>query len=152
MNDSLDEKNTRAQPKPYSDRRAQVEDEKSVIVDDNTIRPSIEDKDYLHLNPIVTASTEHRGHPLGRFISPSQAREEAHRLDDELALFKVERQISEAAKTREAAEKSDGSERDSIERIRSKRNDEVDEFDISTEPVHQTAQIYNAPNDPATRT
>nr|POF26075.1 putative mscs family protein [Quercus suber] len=68
--------------------------------------------------------------------SPSQTREQNMRLDDDLAMLKVERQISRIAEER-AAEDGD------LYRSRSRRREEhVDEFDEATNPVHEKTQVY----------
>nr|POF12998.1 putative mscs family protein [Quercus suber] len=68
--------------------------------------------------------------------SPSQTREQNMRLDDDLAMLKVERQISRIS------EEKNGEDGD-MYRSRSRRRDEhVDEFDVATNPVHEKTQVY----------
>jgi len=82
---------------------------------------------------------------LSRIQSRSRTRERANRLGDDLALLKVERQVSEAAEAK-AAEGADLN----LGRTRSRRDDTVDEFDIATNPVHEKTQVYSPPAEPAT--
>jgi hypothetical protein len=76
--------------------------------------------------------------------SPSAAREQALRLDDDLAVLQAERVVSNTQRSEE--HNSDGT---SLRQHRS-RTEDVDEFDIATNPLHETAAIYNAPEDPHT--
>lgn len=87
----------------------------------------------------LTVATEYEpGDPLKTLHSPSQTREQAHRLDDDLAMLKVERQISK--RNDEDAKSGEG---DAMYRSRSRRRDEnVDEFDVATHPVHEKTQLY----------
>ncbi|KAL2352169.1 Mechanosensitive ion channel-domain-containing protein [Cryomyces antarcticus] len=84
--------------------------------------------------------------PLKSMQSPSQTREQAHRLDDDLALLHVERQVSIAA----AKEEEDGelSRTRSMHRSRSRREDMVDDFDVATNPIHEKAAVYKPPEHP----
>ncbi|EED22784.1 Mechanosensitive ion channel family [Talaromyces stipitatus ATCC 10500] len=75
--------------------------------------------------------------------SPSATREQALRLDDDLAVLQAERVVSS---TQRSEEHSEGT---SLRQLRS-RTEPVDEFDIATNPLHETAAIYNAPEDPHT--
>lgn len=80
--------------------------------------------------------------------SPSQAREQAMRLDDDLALLQAERVASRS--THEDAEEE--SKPASVNRSRSRRRAQqpVDEFDEATNPLHEKAAMYNPPEDPHT--
>ncbi|KAK5722654.1 hypothetical protein LTR15_005886 [Elasticomyces elasticus] len=91
----------------------------------------------------LTVATEYEpGDPLRSINSPSQTREQAHRLDDDLALLKIERQVSRLAEEEELA-RSQSQDEDGIYRSKSRRRDEhVDEFDIATNPVHEKTQVY----------
>lgn len=87
--------------------------------------------------------------------SPSQNREEMHRLEDDLRMFQVEQQISEIAAAEEKHAKADG---DTIERTTThasfhrerSNNRDIDEFDEATNPVHETAKAYRPPAHPTT--
>lgn len=69
--------------------------------------------------------------------SPSAAREEAHRLDDDLQMLQVEQQVSNAA----AAQDNDLRQSKSMHRSRSRREDVVDDFDVATNPLHQKKRV-----------
>ncbi|KAF1981429.1 hypothetical protein K402DRAFT_342404 [Aulographum hederae CBS 113979] len=77
--------------------------------------------------------------------SPSQSREAAHRLDDDLALLQIERQVSHEA----SQDREDISRSKSMHRTRSRREDPVDDFDVATNPLHERATIYRPPENPA---
>ncbi|KAF2225418.1 Mechanosensitive ion channel-domain-containing protein, partial [Elsinoe ampelina] len=74
------------------------------------------------------------GHDIDRVVSRSRVREEANRLGDDLAMLQAEQQVKEALEK----ENENG-----INRTRSRRDDNVDEFDVATNPVHEKAQVYN---------
>jgi hypothetical protein len=76
--------------------------------------------------------------------SPSAAREQSLRLDDDLAVLQAERVVSNSQREEEHSEGT------SLHQLRS-RTEQVDEFDIATNPLHETAAIYNPPEDPHTK-
>lgn len=96
---------------------------------------------HLHVN---TAHSE--AFSTGDLQSPSRNREQAHRLDDDLRLLQIERQVSQAAED----QNSRGSVRDpsTIRRERTRREEVVDEFDVATNPVHERGQGYKPPQHP----
>ncbi|KAL4892543.1 Mechanosensitive ion channel-domain-containing protein [Aspergillus ambiguus] len=79
--------------------------------------------------------------------SPSAAREQAMRLEDDLAVLEAERVASRS--TQEHPEK-EGDDNQSLSRIRSRRSQTVDEFDEATNPLHEKAAVYNPPDNPTT--
>lgn len=90
--------------------------------------------------------------------SPSQTREEAHRLEDDLRMLQIEQQVSAANAEKEREREGEGGDgsmlektttRNSVRRERSRRDD-VDEFDIQTQPVHETTKLYRPPKRPTT--
>jgi len=93
---------------------------------------------------LLTVETQHDRHDdIRSQVSPSQTREQARRLDDDLELLKIERQISRIEEREE-----DGG--DSMHRSKSRRRDEdVDEFDIATNPVHEKTQVYKPVENPS---
>ncbi|EME49066.1 hypothetical protein DOTSEDRAFT_67942 [Dothistroma septosporum NZE10] len=98
----------------------------------------------------LTVQTEYEpGDPLRQINSPSINREQAHRLDDDLALLKIERQVSrteeEDGLSRERSRNDDGTYRS---RSR-KRDDNLDEFDVATNPVHEQNKVYKPVESPA---
>jgi hypothetical protein len=89
--------------------------------------------------------------------SPSQTREEAHRLEDDLRMLQIEQQISAIAEEEgeeEAKARTSNLERitthHSVKRERSHRSEGVDEFDIATNPLHETTKLYKPPTHPTT--
>lgn len=92
---------------------------------------------------LLTVDTQYDRHSdMKSMKSPSQTREQARRLDDDLELLKIERQISRID------EKDEGT--DSMHRNKSRRRDEdVDEFDIATNPVHEKTQVYKPVENPS---
>lgn len=133
-------------------------DEEGTIVGDETHQtstehvppPSRRPRGYSHL----TVDTEYEpGDPLKNLSSQSQTREQAHRLDDDLALLKIERQISRIAEEEELAQTKTGDTTgDGMYRSRSRRRDEhVDEFDVATNPVHEQTAVYKPPEHPTSR-
>lgn len=92
----------------------------------------------LGLEPLQLTSSITRTEP-----SPAASREQALRLDDDLAVLQAERVVSN---TQRSVEYTEGA---SLRTHRS-RAEQVDEFDVATNPVHETAAIYNAPEDPHT--
>jgi small-conductance mechanosensitive channel len=93
---------------------------------------------------LLTVETQYDRHDdIRSQASPSQTREQARRLDDDLELLKIERQISRI----EEREEESG---DSMHRSKSRRRDEdVDEFDIATNPVHEKTQVYKPVENPS---
>ncbi|KAB8265331.1 Mechanosensitive ion channel-domain-containing protein [Aspergillus pseudonomiae] len=78
--------------------------------------------------------------------SPLAQREEAKRLQDDLALLEAEKVASRSI--HEDTESK--AERNSMSRSRSHRSQNVDEFDEATNPLHEKAAVYNPPESPNT--
>jgi hypothetical protein len=91
---------------------------------------------------VDTANDPHYHPRLQDMTSPSQSREMANRLDDDLELLKIERQVSREAETKT----NDGASH--IGRQSSRRDDLIDEFDVATNPIHEQAAMYKPPQDP----
>lgn len=91
----------------------------------------------------LTVNTEAHFNSGHSVQSPSQSREQASRLDDDLAMLQIERQISNA----EALEHSRSR---SVRRERSRRPEPVDEFDMATNPLHERTAMYKPPENPST--
>jgi hypothetical protein len=73
--------------------------------------------------------------------SPSQNREVASRLEDDLALLQVERQISRQ-------DNDIMSHSRSVRREHSRQYEPIDEFDAATNPLHEKTAIYKPPENP----
>jgi hypothetical protein len=78
--------------------------------------------------------------------SPSQTREQQSRLDDDLAVLQIERGIIDA----EALERGNSTTR-SMQRVRSRRDEPIDDFDAATNPLHEQAARYKPPENPSTK-
>ncbi|KZM26256.1 calcium ion binding [Ascochyta rabiei] len=92
----------------------------------------------------LTVETQY-DHPNYHMQSPSQTREQASRLDDDLALLQIERGIMDA----EALERGHSVTR-SMQRVRSRRDELIDDFDAATNPLHEQAARYKPPENPST--
>lgn len=123
-----------------SDEEGTMVGESSYGVDEGVGLAGCEKKDQLHVN---TATADHATN--SDLASPSKTREQAHRLDDDLRMLQIERQVSQAAEGRESTEDCEHS---TVRRERSKREEVVDEFDVATNPLHERAQIYKPPEHP----
>ena len=96
---------------------------------------------YTHLS----LATDHMGPSIGSMKSPSQTREQASRLDDDLAMLQVERQIS----NQEGLDREQSQSR-SLRKQRTRHEDPIDEFDAATNPLHEKTAIYKPPENPST--
>ena len=77
--------------------------------------------------------------------SPSQTREEAHRLDDELAVQRAEKLATIES------EREGNRESTTIQRSRSRAPEPTDDFDTATNPLHERTAIYLPPENPTTK-
>jgi small-conductance mechanosensitive channel len=82
----------------------------------------------------------------GRSIkSPSQNREQASRLEDDLTMLQAERNVSNMD---DISQQRSGTR--SVRRQRSRREDPVDDFDEATNPLHEKTALYKPPENPST--
>ncbi|KAH9879377.1 hypothetical protein J1614_002816 [Plenodomus biglobosus] len=93
----------------------------------------------------LTVETAHDIHHMKHMQSPSQTREQASRLNDDLALLAIERQLS----ADEALQRNQ-SLGHSMSRVRSRRENLIDDFDAATNPIHEQAAKYTSPENPTT--
>lgn len=77
--------------------------------------------------------------------SPSQTREQASRLNDDLTVLQIEQGLS----AQDTLNRNESLNR-SITRQRSRREDLVDDFDAATNPLHEQAAKYTPPENPTT--
>ncbi|KAJ9224903.1 hypothetical protein DTO021C3_5922 [Paecilomyces variotii] len=99
-------------------------------------------RNYLNIDTIDVPPPPLRVEP-----SPSQAREQAKRLEDDLALLEAERTAAASASQLDEG----GSGRStSMNRSRSHKSEPIDEFDAATNPLHETAARYTPPENPTT--
>lgn len=153
-----DEREEPVYPGPYlnSNRDKSSTDEEGTVVGEET-HPATRDqsRNHLHLN-IDTGGPADQDH-ISRFSkSPSGNREQQHRLDDELKLLRIEREISAKIEEDAAGEAAaeigatlEKTQSASVRRERSRREELVDDFDVATNPLHERAQIYKPPESPA---
>lgn len=92
----------------------------------------------------LTVDTAHDIAAMRSMQSPSQTREQASRLNDDLAVLQIEQGIEH-----DSLQRNQSSNR-SMTRVRSRREDLVDEFDAATNPLHEQAARYNPPENPTT--
>ncbi|KAF2030003.1 hypothetical protein EK21DRAFT_66391 [Setomelanomma holmii] len=93
----------------------------------------------------LTVDTVHELLHVGSIQSPSQTREQASRLNDDLTVLQIEQGLSEKVALQRGA-----SLNRSMSRVRSRREDLVDEFDAATNPLHEQAARYKPPENPTT--
>lgn len=80
--------------------------------------------------------------------SPSQTREQAMRLEDDLRLLAVEQQVQQAED--EHLHHLDLLKSKSIQQERSRGEEKLDEFDAATNPLHENTRVYKPPAHPKT--
>lgn len=123
-------------------RQAHVDEYSGKHEEEEAFHPHPPRRSASHLTIQTAYSQSRHGDPVQRFTSPSQSREQSSRLDDDLELLKIERQISRIAEEEEADFTS------TLGRSRSRRDDTVDEFDIATNPIHEKTAVYKPPAHP----
>jgi small-conductance mechanosensitive channel len=77
--------------------------------------------------------------------SPSQTREEASRLKDELEMQRAEKMVSNIEQSMEPRASA------TLSRSRSRVADPIDDFDAATNPLHERAAVYKPPENPTTK-
>jgi small-conductance mechanosensitive channel len=102
-------------------------------------------------NSHLTVRTEYEGgESLRSMMSPSQSREQARRMDDDLEMLKIERQVSKQNESNDLSRSK--SREDAVHRSKSRRREEhVDDFDEATNPVHEKTQAYKPVEHPSSR-
>ena len=93
----------------------------------------------------LTVETAHDVPAMGTIQSPSQTREQASRLNDDLTVLQIEQGLS----AQDTLQKNQSLNR-SVTRQRSRREDLVDDFDAATNPLHEQAAKYKPPENPTT--
>lgn len=143
MSSPVDEKPAIPFPTISHDRSS---DEEGTVVDDDPLRHNFSQRQPANNTSNLTVQTgELRGlDPVMSPQSPSQAREFVYRLEDDLAMLQVERQVSQSV------EQGTEKESRSLNRSRSRHHEPVDEFEAATNPLHEKAAIYKPPEHPTT--
>lgn len=114
--------------------------------EDGTLQDNHSDhrRNFLHVTTSHTKDDDRflmQDHTLK---SPAAQREADQRLGDELNLQQVEKQVSQA-------------ERDELNRNRSARSrsrnpaEPIDDFDVDTNPIHETTNVYKPVENPTTK-
>ncbi|KAH3914482.1 mechanosensitive ion channel [Parastagonospora nodorum] len=93
----------------------------------------------------LTVETAHDIPRMNSVTSPSQTREQASRLNDDLTVLQIERGLD----AQEALQRGASLNR-SMTRQRSRREELVDDFDAATNPLHEQAARYSPPENPTT--
>jgi len=142
MSTPVDEKPNPAHNNAHHARRTS-EDGTYVGEDLSHQNSNTEHPTRLRANTHLTVETEHLGR-MNSVRSPSQNREQASRLDDDIAMLQIEREVSHQAHSdlnRNASQ---------LRKTRSRRDDPVDDFDNATNPLHETTALYKPPENPTT--
>ena len=103
---------------------------------------SVQDEYKQFLNLDTSDDTQEFFQPQS---SPSQTREQEHRLEDDLALLQAERVVSDAQRPLNSRMEHSMS----VHRSRSRRSD-VDDFDVNTNPIHEKTAMFRPPEHPTT--
>jgi hypothetical protein len=121
-------------------------DEEGTIIGDGSDRnlspEAIRHRSNTHVTLDIPKQLDHPS-----LKSPSQTREQARRLDDDLAMLQVEQQVSQS---QESAKSGGLGYSKSIQRSRSRREDPIDDFDAATNPLHEKTGVYKPPEHPNT--
>ena len=97
-------------------------------------------------NPLTLKTSDDSRQYVSRMQSPSQNREQEHRLDDDLAVLQAERVVSN-----QTSQNAPGLIRSAtMSRSKSRRSEPVDEFDAATNPIHEKNAVYRPPEHPTT--
>ncbi|KAF2769556.1 hypothetical protein EJ03DRAFT_343370 [Teratosphaeria nubilosa] len=132
-----------------SDEEGTVVGEHSMEEREKENRPPQRARSGSHL----TVQTEYEGehlHGVNSIRSQSATREAQNRLNDDLKLLQIERQVSRLAEEDDLARQKTSSTDDYGGRSRSRRSDaHTDEFDIATNPVHEKTKVYKPLEHPA---
>ena len=96
--------------------------------------------------PLSRFATNEPDQYLSEKRSPSQAREQDTKLEDDLAMLHAERVIS-----RSISHDPDELHRSSSVRRSRSRPEPVDQFDVNTNPIHQKASTFRPPENPTSR-
>jgi hypothetical protein len=122
-------------------------DEDGTVVGDEYLQPRRPANNRSRSGTHLTVDTAQDGPPvrMNSIQSPSQTREQASRLNDDLAVLAIEQGLSE-----QDALKRGLSLNHSLSRVRSRREEPIDDFDAATNPLHEQAARYSPPENPTT--
>ena len=114
------------------------EEEGTAVNEGSEHEHGLHDPDHNHLAINTSNDLNRVGSDMR---SPTKTREEAHRLDDDLALLQAERVVSTAQNKEEDL---------ALRNSRSRRSEPVDDFDVATNPLHEQTAVYKPPEHPTT--
>ncbi|KAJ5765967.1 uncharacterized protein N7511_003583 [Penicillium nucicola] len=115
----------------------------------------VDERKTLHLEP----KDKHRDDDVsptsddGTYVTEPETRREATHLKVDTSYEVAERVVSRSTHDGDGDGNGNGDEHDknSINRARSRRSEQVDEFDEATNPLHEKAAIYKPPESPNTK-
>jgi hypothetical protein len=124
------------------------EEDEGTIVEDGSFQGHSRGRDRANSHLTLQISNQlGAGGSMRDMASPSQSREQAHRLDDDLQMLQVEQAVSNLA----AEQENDlGKTKSNIHRSRSRREEPIDDFDVATAPLHEKTAVYKPPEHPNT--
>jgi small-conductance mechanosensitive channel len=129
---------------PYHNQRSSDEDG-TVVGDEHHHHPLRVDTAARPLHNRSRSGTHLTVETAHDIQSPSQTREQASRLNDDLAVLAIEQGLDEKEALRRNA-----SINPSLSRVRSRREELIDDFDAATNPLHEQAARYTPPENPTT--
>lgn len=106
---------------------------------DTNVNSGSDNGNHLRIDPSLEPDT-------APARSPSVAREQRMRLQDDLAMIEAERVASRTVEE----ERDEGDKKSTTSRPRSRSRHGVDEFEEATNPLHEKAALYNPPEAPTT--
>jgi hypothetical protein len=130
------------EPERNQSSNKRLEDEDGTVVGEETIHNN---SPVSRPNPGQLYVDTDRLEAIRSIQSPSRTREEAFRLDDDLAVLQIERQVSASQDTKTSLSRGK-----TIHRSRSRKTEPVDDFELATNPTHEKVSIYRPPKDPNT--
>jgi len=119
-------------------------DDEGTVVGDGSVRHNSPPRPFTGKSHLAVRTDGHAMDDIRSLQSPSRTREEAHRLEDDLALLKAERMVSAEADAKQALGHSK-----SVHRSKSRRDEPPDDFDLDTTPTHENS-VYKPPENPNT--
>lgn len=128
----------RPAPRMHNDN---YNDDISPASDDNTnINSASDNGNNLKIDPSLEPET---APPR----SPSVAREQRMRFQDDLAMLEAERAASRSIHE----DNEEGDRKSTTSRASRRSHHHVDEFEMATNPLHEKAALFNPPEDPTTK-
>lgn len=152
MTTPTDEKLEPQYPTSHLNPNRTSSDEDNTVVGDGSLNTSQHGQTRFRSYSHLTVETQRDYlEPPNEIKSPShsQSREQAKRLDDDLAMLQAERQVSQSHLDNQ--DPHDLEPKPTVDRTRSRRQEPVDDFDAATNPLHERAAVYRPPENPDTK-